>query len=100
LDAIAFKIRDSTSRKCRPQRWHAAATAAWTALASSASSTIGSAPSAQAPGFAPERRVAVIDEIDEPESTLLEFERLGAEIWQRIDAQQYVNELRDEWNRP
>jgi hypothetical protein len=44
--------------------------------------------------------VAVIDEIDEPESILLELERLGAEIWQRIDAQQYVNELRDERDRP
>jgi hypothetical protein len=44
--------------------------------------------------------VAVIDEIDEPESILLELERHGAEIWQGIDAKQYMNELRDEWVRP
>ena len=30
--------------------------------------------------------------------SLLELEGLGAEIWQGIDAQQYVNELRKEWD--
>ncbi len=44
--------------------------------------------------------LATIDEADEPERSLLELEGLGAEIWQGIDAQQYVNELRDEWERP
>ena len=44
--------------------------------------------------------LAVPDPIDEPEHSLLELEGLGAEIWQGIDAQQYVNELRDEWDRP
>ncbi len=29
--------------------------------------------------------------------SLLELEGLGAEIWQGVDAQEYVNELRDEW---
>ena len=29
--------------------------------------------------------------------SLLELEGLGAEIWEGIDAQEYVNELRDEW---
>lgn len=29
--------------------------------------------------------------------SLLELEGLGAEIWQGIDAQEYVNELRSEW---
>jgi hypothetical protein len=38
----------------------------------------------------------VADEADESESSLLELEGPGAEIWQGIDAQQYVNELRDE----
>ncbi len=33
----------------------------------------------------------------EGEPTLLDMEGLGAEIWQGVDAQQYVNELRDEW---
>ena len=44
--------------------------------------------------------LAVTDETDDPESSLLELEGLGAEIWQGIDVQQYVNELRDEWDRP
>lgn len=30
--------------------------------------------------------------------SLLELEGLGAEIWQGIDAQSYVDELRDEWD--
>jgi hypothetical protein len=44
--------------------------------------------------------LAVADETDEPQSTLLDLEGLGAEIWQGVDAQQYVNELRDEWDQP
>ena len=44
--------------------------------------------------------LAAFDEADEPESSLLELEGLGSEIWQGIDAQQYVNEMRDEWDRP
>lgn len=34
-----------------------------------------------------------------PEKTrsLLELEGLGAEIWQGVDAQAYIDELRDEW---
>ncbi len=31
---------------------------------------------------------------------LLELEGLGAEIWEGIDAQEYVNALRDEWDKP
>ncbi len=30
--------------------------------------------------------------------SLLELEGLGAEMWNAIDAQQYVNELREEWD--
>lgn len=30
--------------------------------------------------------------------SLLELEGLGAEIWQGVDAQEYVNELRKEWD--
>jgi hypothetical protein len=36
-----------------------------------------------------------------PESTshsIMELHGLGADIWQNIDAQQYVNDLRKEWN--
>lgn len=33
--------------------------------------------------------------------SLLELEGLGAELWEGMDAQEYVNQLRDEWdNRP
>lgn len=37
---------------------------------------------------------------DEPQKqrSLLELEGLGAEMWQGIDAQQYVEELRKEWD--
>lgn len=30
--------------------------------------------------------------------SLLELEGLGAEIWESIDAQEYVNQLRAEWD--
>jgi hypothetical protein len=33
-----------------------------------------------------------------PMRSLLELEGLGAEIWEGIDAQEYVNELRKEWD--
>lgn len=33
-----------------------------------------------------------------PKRSLLELEGLGAEIWEGIDAQEYVNELRKEWD--
>ncbi|MEZ4636809.1 MAG: hypothetical protein R2873_25555 [Caldilineaceae bacterium] len=31
---------------------------------------------------------------------LSELRGLGAEIWQGIDAQEYVNQLREEWEQP
>jgi hypothetical protein len=40
----------------------------------------------QAPESAPKKR------------SILEFEGVGAEMWQGIDAQDYVNQLRSEWN--
>jgi len=30
--------------------------------------------------------------------SLLELEGLGKEIWDKINAQDYINDLRDEWN--
>lgn len=33
-----------------------------------------------------------------PRRSLLELEGLGAEIWQGVDAQEYVNKLREEWD--
>ena len=35
---------------------------------------------------------------DSAEYTLLDLEGLGKEIWEGIDAQEYVDKLRDEWN--
>ncbi len=32
------------------------------------------------------------------ERSLLELEGLGAELWKGVDAQEYVNELRKEWD--
>jgi hypothetical protein len=34
------------------------------------------------------------------ERSIMELHGLGAEIWQGIDAQRYVDEMRDEWDRP
>ncbi len=31
--------------------------------------------------------------------SIMELEGLGAEIWEGIDAQEYVNELRNEWEQ-
>lgn len=42
--------------------------------------------------------LAVSDTTGEPEHSLLGLEGLGEEIWQGIDAQQYVDEQRDEWD--
>lgn len=30
--------------------------------------------------------------------SLLEFEGLGAELWEGVDAQNYIDDLRNEWN--
>lgn len=43
----------------------------------------------------------VMAEIDAPEEkihSILELRGLGKEIWEAIDAQEYVNRLRDEWD--
>lgn len=34
----------------------------------------------------------------EPRHDILEFRGVGAEMWKGIDAQEYVNRLRDEWD--
>ena len=45
------------------------------------------------------RELAAVIAVDMPrQRSLLELEGLGAEIWQGIDAQEYVNELRKEWD--
>jgi hypothetical protein len=50
---------------------------------------------------------ALVDIVNEPEEeapkkrNIMEFLGLGAEIWDGIDAQEYVNQLRSEWeHRP
>ena len=47
----------------------------------------------------------IAQDLAEPEAqkrarSIIELHGLGAEIWQGIDAQQYVDEQRDEWDRP
>jgi hypothetical protein len=48
----------------------------------------------------------LIDSLDTPEApvekhSILELAGLGKEIWEGIDPQEYVNQLRSEWdNRP
>lgn len=43
----------------------------------------------------------VENETEKPKRSLLELEGLGKEVWEGIDAQEYVSELRDEWeHRP
>ncbi|MFZ8852392.1 hypothetical protein [Fervidibacter sp.] len=37
-------------------------------------------------------------EEEKPKRSIMELHGLGAEIWQGIDAQEYVNELRREWD--
>ncbi len=36
--------------------------------------------------------------VEEPKHSIMELHGLGAEIWQGIDAQEYVNKLRQEWD--
>ncbi len=38
-------------------------------------------------------------ESEKPRRSLLEFEGMGAGLWAGVDAQQYINDLRDEWNQ-
>lgn len=35
---------------------------------------------------------------EKPKRSLLELEGLGAELWGGVDAQEYINELRKEWD--
>lgn len=41
------------------------------------------------------------NEIEKPKRSIMELHGLGKEIWEGVDAQEYVNELRNEWkHRP
>ncbi|MEM6282262.1 MAG: hypothetical protein AAF787_08730 [Chloroflexota bacterium] len=35
---------------------------------------------------------------DPPERSITELAGLGADLWKEVDAQQYINNLRDEWD--
>jgi hypothetical protein len=37
---------------------------------------------------------------DQPRHSIMELHGLGKEIWEGIEAREYVNRLRDEWDRP
>ncbi len=39
-----------------------------------------------------------LDEPKENKRSIMELHGLGAEIWEGVDAQEYVNELRKEWD--
>jgi hypothetical protein len=50
----------------------------------------------------------IVDTLTEPQTgpaqkqrSILEFEGIGAELWEGVDAQEYVDRLRSEWgDRP
>ena len=44
------------------------------------------------------RDLAGTSQPGQPKRSLLELEGLGAEIWQDVDAQEYINKLRQEWD--
>jgi hypothetical protein len=57
----------------------------------------------QAPENQPLLNQEVVDraakaETSEPKHSIMEFRGLGAEIWEGIDAQEYVNRERDSWD--
>ena len=37
-------------------------------------------------------------ECEKPKRNIMELEGLGAELWKGIDAQKYIEEMRDEWD--
>lgn len=53
----------------------------------------------------PEDQLRLLEELDatvhrpnEPQHSVLELRGLGKEIWEGIDAQEYVNQERDAWD--
>lgn len=43
---------------------------------------------------------AVSPTVGPPKHSIMELRGLGREIWEGVDAQEYVNDLRGEWGRP
>ncbi|ABA22932.1 hypothetical protein Ava_3325 [Trichormus variabilis ATCC 29413] len=63
----------------------------------------------QAKSLSPEEQIRLIADlsslirqqvamISQPKRSILELRGLGKEIWNGIDAQEYVNQERDSWN--
>jgi hypothetical protein len=42
--------------------------------------------------------VDMLDENNPPKRSITELRGLGKEIWEGIDAQEYVNQIRSEWD--
>lgn len=40
------------------------------------------------------------DDGERPKHNIMELHGLGAELWKGIDAQKYIDEMRDEWDEP
>lgn len=47
-----------------------------------------------------EDRPAARPHTERPQHSLLALRGLGKEIWSGVDAQEYVNRIRDEWHDP
>ena len=43
------------------------------------------------------QEIIAVDDGQTPATSLRDLRGLGKEVWQGIDAQEYINELRDEW---
>ena len=43
------------------------------------------------------QEIVAVDDGQKPKPSLRDLRGLGKEIWQGIDAQEYINELRAEW---
>ncbi|WP_017651857.1 hypothetical protein [Fortiea contorta] len=63
----------------------------------------------QAKNLTPEEQIRLIEDLSrlirqqvtiasKPKRSILELRGLGKEIWNGIDAQEYVNQERDSWN--
>ena len=38
------------------------------------------------------------ESVDKKQRSLLELEGLGSDVWKEVDSQQYVDDLRNEWD--
>ncbi|MEH2448407.1 MAG: hypothetical protein V7K18_22320 [Nostoc sp.] len=62
----------------------------------------------QAKSLTPEEQIRLIEDLSslirqqvmtlKPKRSILELRGLGKEIWNGVDAQEYVNQERDSWN--